>query len=143
MAMSKHLLSCKERNNFNKEGNKECFLIRASAGPFFVYFEININDTLEKMDEFLRALWLDCCGHLSAFTIDETKYNSYCEDLEPDEKSMNYKLSKLICINQTFQHEYDFGTPTYLNLKVIEKIKSNSRTIEIIDQKRIYESCNL
>ena len=58
VAMSKHLLSCAERKRI--PGDKETFLIRASAGPFFVYFEVNAQDTLEKVDNFLRNLWLDC-----------------------------------------------------------------------------------
>jgi len=132
MAISKHLLACEERKKANKDGDKDIFLIRASAGPFFVYFEINADYTLEKIDDFLRDLWLDCCGHLSAFTINGTRYNSDCEDLEPDEKTMNYKLSTLLSVNLTFSHEYDFGTTTYLNLKVIEKRKGKNSKVEAI-----------
>jgi len=25
--------------------------------------------TLTKLDDYLRAIWLECCGHLSKFTI--------------------------------------------------------------------------
>jgi len=25
--------------------------------------------TLAKLDDYLRAIWLECCGHLSKFTI--------------------------------------------------------------------------
>jgi len=137
MAISKHLLTCDKK--VNKDGDKDIFLIRASAGPFFAYFEINANDTLEKIDDFLRDLWLDCCGHLSAFTINGGRYYSDCEDLEPDEKTMNYKLSTLLSANLTFSHEYDFGTTTYLNLKVIEKRKGNVSKVEIIARNNLPE----
>jgi len=134
-AISKHLLTCDKK--VNKDGNKDIFLIRASAGPFFVYFEINANDTLEKIDDFLRDLWLDCCGHLSAFTINGIRYNSDCEDLESDEKTLNYKLSTLLNIGTSFSHEYDFGTTTYLNLKVIKKRKGKSSKVEIITRNNL------
>ncbi len=132
MAISKHLLACGERKKINKIGDKDIFLIRASTGPFFVYFEINTNDTLEELDQFLRDLWLECCGHLSAFTINGIRYNSDCEDLEPDEKTLNYKLSGLLSSGMIFSHEYDFGTTTGLTLKVIEKRKGSLDKIEII-----------
>ena len=30
-----------------------------------IYFEVNDSETLSKIDDFLRDLWLECCGHLS------------------------------------------------------------------------------
>ena len=134
VAMSKHLASCIERKKYldTENGNDYILLIRASAGPFFVYFEANADSTLEVIDSFLRGLWLECCGHLSAFNINGTRYNSDCEDLEPDEKMMDYKLSKILSVNTVFSHEYDFGTTTTLNLKVIAKRKGTSKKIDII-----------
>jgi len=137
IAMSKHLLACGKK--INKEGGKDIFLIRASAGPFFVYFEINIDDTLKKIDGFLRSLWLECCGHLSAFTINNIRYYSNCKDSEPNEKTMNSKLSQLLSVNLNFFHEYDFGTTTHLNLKVIEKRKGSLSNIELIARNNLPE----
>ena len=57
-AMPKHLLACKERMKAHSGGKKDIFLIRASAGPFFVYFEVCTNDTMESVDDFLRDIWL-------------------------------------------------------------------------------------
>lgn len=129
-AMTKHLLSCVKSKKL--VGDKDVFLIRAGAGPYFVYFEVNAQETLETVDNFLRDLWLECCGHLSAFTINGVRYNSYCEDLEPDEKTLKYKLSGLLSPRIVFMHEYDFGTTTELNLKVIEKIKGSIGKIKVI-----------
>ena len=38
------------------------------------------SDTLADLDDFLRAIWLECCGHLSEFTIGGTSYSSEPED---------------------------------------------------------------
>src|SRR3989344_1177473 len=116
-AMTNHLLSCKERSKTFSESNDRIFLIKASEGPFFIYFEINSSSSLKSVDSFLRKIWLECCGHLSAFTIGPYTY-SVSPDSEFDDKSMNYPLSQILASGISFSHEYDFGTTTYLRLKV-------------------------
>ena len=40
---------------------------------YWLHIEIPAKATLEDLDHFLRAVWLECCGHLSSFDIaDET-----------------------------------------------------------------------
>ena len=57
--IKKHVLSC------NKDDGKEkVFLIKAKAGPFWVYFEVETKKTLKQLDKFFRDLWLECCWHL-------------------------------------------------------------------------------
>ncbi|MBI5066000.1 hypothetical protein HZA97_07215 [Candidatus Woesearchaeota archaeon] len=132
IGMPKHLLVCAERDSLNSKGENTIFLIRACTGPFFVYFEVKADSTLEEVDEFLRDLWLDCCGHLSAFKINNMTYYSSCEDAEPGDKTMDYKLSSVVNVGSSFFHEYDFGTTTYLGLKVIQKRNSRLKKIEVI-----------
>jgi hypothetical protein len=36
---------------------------------FWLDLEMRGPATLEKLDSYLRAIWLECCGHLSKFTI--------------------------------------------------------------------------
>jgi len=36
-----------------------------------IYFEVNDSETLSKIDDFLRDLWLECCGHLSLFRMEQ------------------------------------------------------------------------
>jgi hypothetical protein len=35
---------------------------------------------LSRLDHFLRDIWLECCGHLSAFRIDQTIYTIPVDD---------------------------------------------------------------
>lgn len=75
--MTRHLQSCPEREKLQlKQGDGKVFLIKASAGPFWVYFEVNDSSTLRDIDSFLRNLWLECYGHMSAFTIGSVRYYS-------------------------------------------------------------------
>lgn len=63
--MTRHLESCSERENLQlKQGGGKVFLIKASAGPFWVYFKVSNSSTLRDIDGFLRALWLECCGQV-------------------------------------------------------------------------------
>jgi len=124
--IKKHILSCNKDN-----GNAKVFLIKAEAGPFFVYFEIEKNKTLKQLDKFLKELWLECCGHLSAFTINKQIYSSYEEELIYDEKSMNIKLKDVLDQKLKFHYEYDFGTTTDLDLECIKE-KAGNKSINII-----------
>ncbi|MBU4224495.1 MAG: hypothetical protein KKC71_01570 [Chloroflexi bacterium] len=41
----------------------------AYSSAFWLDLEMRGTATLEKLDKYLRAIWLECCGHLSQFTI--------------------------------------------------------------------------
>lgn len=139
-AMARHLLACVEKKKANSEdnGNERIFLIKAGAEPFWVYFEVNSSDNLEKIDSFLRELWLECCGHLSSFIIEGANYNSdgYI-DIDPIEdkelKSMNIQLGKVLRQGLAFNHEYDFGTTTKLGLRLLsERLGKKLEKIEVV-----------
>jgi hypothetical protein len=73
---------------------------------------------LADLDQFLRDIWLECCGHLSRFTIEGQGYSIYpMEDF--DERDLAVTLDKVLKPGLEFQHEYDYGTTTELTLKVI------------------------
>lgn len=124
--IKKHILSCNKDN-----GNEKVFLIKAEAGPFWVYFEIETKRTLKQLDQFLRDLWMECCGHLSAFTINKQRYSIYEQELDYDENSMNVKLKEILKPNLVFNYEYDFGTTTELSLECIKE-KNGNKGINII-----------
>ncbi len=124
--IKKHILSCNKDN-----GKERVLLLRAEADPFWVYFEFETKRTLKQLDKFLRDLWLECCGHLSAFTINGQRYSIYEEELDYDEKSMNIKLKEIVSPNLKFNYEYDFGTTTELSLECIKE-KSGNKGINIV-----------
>jgi len=94
-------------------------------GPkYWLHIEIPVNAKLKDLDQFLRDIWLECCGHLSAFTIDGIKYYS---DPEVGEKGMNFPLIKLLSTGTEFYYIYDFGSSTELRLKVISERRGKAR----------------
>lgn len=131
--MAKHLQGCIERKEQIEEDNTDgkIFLIKAECKPYWVYFEANSDSKLKDIDSFLRDLWLECCGHLSLFTIGE---NTYASDPEPGDgdKSMKIGLGKVLYVGTVFMHEYDFGTTTTLGLKVIGERNGKIEDIDIV-----------
>lgn len=88
---------------------------------YWMYIQVPVNFTLESLDNFLRDIWLECCGHLSAFTIEGGIFNSSPESSLED-RSMDIPLEKVLKPGVVFTYEYDFGTTTELVGKVVEVV---------------------
>lgn len=116
-AMTRHLAQCVP-NNKPAGSSQKAFLITAYAGPYWLYFEAPQTATLKNLDTFLRDVWLECCGHLSDFTIAGSRYDVH-PDMEMETRSMKYALGDVLSVGTKFSHEYDFGSTTELDLSVL------------------------
>lgn len=133
---TRHLAKCLPLHE--EAGGKEVHLfhLRAEglyAPIYWLDFEIPAAATLFDLDDFLRAIWLECCEHLSAFTIKgvryeldtgmvDTMWKGFFGPFQPT-RSMKSKLYQALAPGDVFVHEYDFGTTTVLKLKVIGERK--------------------
>ena len=45
-------------------------LVANGYGPYWLHLEVQGDVRLTVLDAFLRAIWLECCGHMSQFCID-------------------------------------------------------------------------
>jgi hypothetical protein len=93
---------------------------------YWLHLQIRANAKLHRLDDFLRDIWLECCGHLSKFTIAGVEYVSYDPRIDPfpgeeNLRTMNARLSQVLQPGLTFLHEYDFGTTTELSLRVLSE----------------------
>ena len=109
--MTKHL-----KTHLKDDGDTRLFHIMVDAfGPeYWLHIEIPANAKLKDLDQFLRDIWLECCGHLSAFEVDGVEYNS-----AEGERGMHFRLDRVLSVGMEFYHIYDFGDSTELRLKVI------------------------
>lgn len=135
-AMSKHLEACEKRKPYKKASAspQRVFHLLAEgqyALEYWIHLEAAANTTLEDLDGLLRDLWLECCGHLCAFTIAGQSYSSSVMD-EFGDKNMNVPLGKVLYPKMKFGHEYDFGTTTDLTLKVVAARESAIKRGDII-----------
>jgi predicted RNA-binding Zn-ribbon protein involved in translation (DUF1610 family) len=98
---------------------------------YWMHLAIPASVTLETLDQFLRATWLECCGHLSAFVIDGVRYTV---DAGLDEsvwgnrqKQMRVPLDEVLHPGQRYSYEYDFGSTTELIIKVISEHETRAK----------------
>jgi len=93
-----------------------------------MHLEVVASAKLQDLDGFLRGIWLECCGHLSAFTIEGKRYVSevaenFLFDFGLEEQDMSVRIGDVLRTGISFDHEYDFGTTTELALRVVSERK--------------------
>jgi len=90
----------------NETDGQECCLLMvegANCEDYWLMIDVPMDKTLSVVDDFLRKIWLECCGHMSAFR--SQKRYEY-EEIAKSRKLYSFsKGDKLL-------HEYDFGTTT-------------------------------
>ncbi len=92
----------------------------ADEPEYWMFVEARGGSPLLELDRFLRDEWLECCGHLSEFTIGGRHYPSDDEDMEWAAEAMEaVTLGGVLADGDEFEHEYDFGTPTLLDISVV------------------------
>ena len=127
--------------------NKKIFhlLVEGRYLPeYWMHIEAPANATLEDLDDFLREIWVECCGHLSAFTIDKVRYEQDTGGVDAmwpaifgrgaPTKKMNHRLESVLRTGLKFSYEYDFGTTTHLMLRVLSERDGvvNGKSIRIL-----------
>jgi len=142
-AMTKHLKSCKQKKSAAETISAKRKLQRTEIlhlvvegrdlPEYWMHLSVPANATLKDLDGFLRDIWLECCGHLSAFTIEGKRY-SVDPMKEYDERSMKGALGDVVGLGMKFYHEYDFGTTTELTLKVVleEEGEVRGKSIQLL-----------
>jgi hypothetical protein len=131
-AMTRHLNSCAKRQTLAETatGQKTRLFHLVVQGrylpEYWMHIEVVANAKLKTLDRFLRFIWLECCLHLSAFTIEGQRYVSEVDGVSlfgfgVEEKNMNFKIGSVLRTGVSFIHEYDFGTTTELALIVVSE----------------------
>lgn len=132
-SIGKHLTSCKVK----RQKDEEAYTSRSkmdtiyhikiySHKPYWLHIEAKSIATLLDLDDFLRDIWLECCYHLSEFTINGIRYsgsNSGDDWWGIESESMNIELRKILKVKDKFEYEYDFGSTTYLEGQIFAERK--------------------
>jgi hypothetical protein len=112
-SVTKHLSKCSKRET-GPELGLHVVVEGRGASEYWLHFGAAAKATLRDLDHALRQVWLECCGHMSAFTIAGESYSSGGGD-----RSMNVKLGQVLQSGVRFNYEYDFGSTTELTLRVV------------------------
>jgi hypothetical protein len=122
--MGAHLKTCAPGHDAAKGQPTGLFQLRVEGGVSRMYWldlEIKAEVDLRQLDDFLRRIWLECCGHLSCFHIGRFDYSVLLDDtfdVRPIDRTMDHRIGKVLSEGQRFSYEYDFGTTTELALHV-------------------------
>ena len=155
--INRHLAThLKEKTMGSKSGNS--FLVkvetckRYGTTPYFLSLWIDGGSTMKNLDDFLRDIWLECCGHMSAFIDPEirnrrsgmfgmfgmmNKFEDEDEDEDENEDDfdmdefpgqipMSKKAKDVLYKGKVLDYEYDFGSTTKLTITVIEQYPMNA-----------------
>ena len=109
---------------------------RYGVSPYFLSLWVNGETTMGKIDDFLREIWLECCGHLSAFRdpkrrqqgggmwdffeaqdlLEKGKIKEYEKLMEESagEIPMSRKAKDVFYQDSKLEYKYDFGSTTEL-----------------------------
>lgn len=112
--MTKHMLS---HIPGGESGNRIIMKVSDPYGLFWMFLEIDGKRKLLDLDSFLRNEWMECCGHLSMFTIDGTDYWVNSDETEYDD--MRHRLDSVLEKDSDVTYEYDFGSTTALRVQVV------------------------
>lgn len=132
--MAKHLAVCEKNKSASKGATEQTvyrLLVEGLQAPeYWLHLEASGSAKLKDLDDLLREVWLECCGHLSVFNINGQNYS-----VSPmqgfGDKNMNLPLDKILMPKMKFSHEYDMGTTTELTVKVLAAGKALMKRGEI------------
>ncbi len=133
------------------------------SNGFFLYLWVDGNAQMKDIDAFLRDIWLECCGHMSAFRNPKNKnrggwdfmdamnlmqagkikeYEKLMEESD-GEIPMSRKVKDVLTKDLVLEYEYDFGSSTYLTLKALEvyPVKASKKIVLLSRNEPLHIYC--
>ncbi len=118
--LTRHIQTCSHRQEtIAKAGQSSSEIIQplyhlvvsdAYGGDYWLHLEINGQATLHDLDRYLRAIWLECCGHLSQFSVGGWRGK---------EIATSRKIAAVFDVGTELTHIYDFGTSSETLIKAV------------------------
>lgn len=120
--LMRHIKAClKKRATSKNSGRRQTsFYLQVTPGAgadYFLHLLVSYYTRLEDLDRFLRAIWLECCGHLSAFS-----YDRWGEEIP-----MAKKIRHVVAPGQIIRYQYDFGSTTELQVKCVDMVSAGTK----------------
>ncbi|WP_229779419.1 plasmid pRiA4b ORF-3 family protein [Deinococcus knuensis] len=119
VAMTRHHDTCSQRP-LHRVKARDGYRLRVTANSrYWLDVEVPVSATLDDLDGFLRGIWLECCGHLSEFSIGPQEDHDDFDPFRPRRKRKQPTLEELgLGAGDRFDYTYDFGSSTNLKLTV-------------------------
>jgi hypothetical protein len=119
-AVARHLSACPKRQAIidkaegKKVGSEKLYHLRVQDAwqkQFWLDLEMCGSSTLNDLDYYLRGIWLECCGHMSRFSIG---------GWQGQELGKRRKVGAIFKPGIELTHIYDFGTESQTLIKTVE-----------------------
>ena len=126
--ISKHLAECPERQQAIEQADKgrgktqdlyHLAVWDAGPGHYWLHLEVNGSSKLSDLDDYLRAIWLECCGHLSMFSVG---------GWGSDEIRKSTRIDRAFRPGSELTHIYDFGTESVTLIRYVGMREGKPRT---------------
>ena len=140
--MARHLQSCLKRGGWpdstarTSRGQPQSVdgihisITDAYRPEYWLHLAVPSDAKLIDLDDYLRAIWVECCGHLSAFDIGGVEYESHPEF--GGGPGMGAELDRVARPGTAFRYEYDFGTTTHLTLRSVDRLSMPAGSIRLM-----------
>ncbi len=91
--MIKHITSCIAKKMYNQHGIPTLYIVVQAPfnHDYFFHLLLSPTTTLKDLDTFLRNQWLECCGHMSSFSLKK----------RGQEISMSGKVNEILSAGRT------------------------------------------
>ena len=117
--LTRHLKTCASRqqtiaqSTVKKSQNIYHLQVQdAYGGDFWLHLEMNGTAPLDDLDGYLRAIWLECCGHMSEF--------SFGGAYSGNTVGMSQKVDRVFDVGDQLTHVYDFGDTSETTIKCVD-----------------------
>jgi len=133
--------------------------------PYFLSLWVDGEATMEVIDVFLRGIWLECCGHMSAFRNRKNQTTmgwDYLEAMElmakgktkeyeqlmedgSGEVPMSRKAKDALSKGLALEYEYDFGSSTELTITVMDEypVKADKEIVLLSRNEPLHFLCTI
>lgn len=117
--LSRHLAACPQREkavgdaNQRRGENQVLYHLQvqdAWEGVYWLHLEMKGSARLADLDHYLRAVWLECCGHLSRFSVGGWR---------GEEIPKSARAKQVFVPGIELTHIYDFGTESETLVRVV------------------------
>ena len=115
--------------------------MRSLERPHWMELGVRADATLHELDLFLRSVWLECCGHLSHFDVGGVVYSMMVpkpgddfhfqpmDEREEQWRHMGAAVGSAIKPATWFEHQYDYGTTTELDLRHVNEFEGLAQAL--------------
>ncbi len=110
---TRHVASCPKRPT-GPASALHLVIEGGATREYWLHVLASPDQTFADLDDLLRATWLECCGHLSAFKVGADRFEWDNDGWGKPPREMTTPLADVLVKGVKFVHDYDFGSTTRL-----------------------------